>query len=99
MREKFDEIIKNRKKLHPNDPAVELYWDKLTSLLSADEDETTSFLINCTEDDISWVSEVMEDIIEKNPSKKIISCYDDLNVKFPNLDLGEIIELSKEFLD
>ena len=23
-----------------------------------------------------------EDIIEKNPSKKIISCYDDLNVKF-----------------
>lgn len=53
-------------------------------LLSEDIPATIEFLKNdCTADEYSWISEVIDDVIEKKPSKELLKCYRDLMKKFP----------------
>ena len=98
MRGEIREIINNRKKLHPNDPKVEEYWEELTEVLVRDESETIDFLNECSEEDISWISEVFEDISEQLNSIVFIKALEKIEKKYPNLDLHDFIEDAKDML-
>lgn len=99
LAEQVSSILSKRKTLHPNDPTVEQYWQELTVLLSKDENATIALLDQSTADDISWLSEVFEDVSEQLQSKSFIHCIEKLSSKFPELELDEFIEEAKSFLE
>ncbi|KPC72485.1 hypothetical protein ADL26_14080 [Thermoactinomyces vulgaris] len=92
------QIIKIRSTLHPNDPSVYMYWDKLTELLSMNELQTIKLLETCSEEEIEWISEVFEDVAYKLQSEAYIKCLERLDQKYPNLNLTELIMEAKEMM-
>lgn len=63
---------------------VEQCWKKEIEILSEDIPSTIKFLkTECTADEYSWISEVIDDVVDSVPSKELIQCYKDLMKKFP----------------
>jgi len=81
----FREIIKQREET--NDEwayGVEQCWKKEIEILTEDIPSTIDYLKNdCTAEEYSWISEVLDDIVERVPSKELVQCYKELMVKFP----------------
>lgn len=66
------------------DEGIEECWEKEIELLTEDIPSTIDFLKNdCTADEYSWISEVLDDIIERVPCKELVQCYKELMEKFP----------------
>ena len=82
---KFREIIKQREETDDEwDYGVEQCWKQEIELLTKDIPSTIEFLKNnCTAEEYSWISEVLDDIVELVPSKELVQCYKDLMTKFP----------------
>lgn len=63
---------------------VEHCWKKEIEILSEDIPSTIEFLLTeCTADEFSWISEVIDDLAVKTQSKDLIACYRSLMEKFP----------------
>ena len=82
---KFREVIKQ---LEETDAewtyGVEQCWKKEIEILIEDIPSTINYLKNdCTAEEYSWISEVIDDVVEKVPSKELVQCYKDLMTKFP----------------
>jgi len=71
----------------------------LTDELSIDEEFTISFLNECSEADIYWISEVFEDISSRLNSRKYIECLNQLDKKYPELMLADDIQEAIEFMN
>ena len=88
--EKFRETIKRREYVEDIScgewaDGIEECQKQLIEILSEDIPSTIDFLNNeCTASEYSWISEVLEDIIEKKPSTELVKCYRDLMNKFPD---------------
>lgn len=53
--------------------------------LSEDANSTINFLKNeCTADEYSWISEVIDDIARETQSRALVECYKSLMAKFPS---------------
>jgi len=67
---------------------VERCWKKLTDALLEDLPWTIGFLDNeCTADELSWISEVFEELILKSQSQELIACLRRAIAKYPEEDL------------
>lgn len=84
---KIKNLINERKRLHPDDPRVKDYWKLLTKELIINEEDTISFIQNCSEHDVYWLSEIFEDISEVFKSQKFIDNLKNVQMKYSNLDL------------
>lgn len=96
---KVKKIISERKKLHPDDPAVEKKWSELTDLFKKNEKETIKYLENCEGEELEWISEIFEDISEQLQSKKFIDTLELLEKKYPELDLKMNVEFAKKAIN
>ena len=83
--DEFREVLRKRSTLHPNDDfETEKCWRKEVAILSEDINGTISYLQNeCTDDEYSWISEIIDDLIEVTRSKELLYCYKSLMNKFP----------------
>lgn len=87
--DKFREVIKRREYISEIsqdewDDGIEECWRNEIEILSEDLPSTIDFLNNeCTASEYSWISEVLEDIIEKKPNAELVKCYKALMTKFP----------------
>jgi hypothetical protein len=88
-KEKFKEIIKERVRISEEcydewDEGIKKCWNQEIDILIEDIPSTIIFLQNeCTADEFSWISEVIEDIAEITNSHEFIDCYKNLMKKFP----------------
>lgn len=86
---KFREVIKQREYVEEIScgewaDGIEECQKSLIEILSEDIPSTIDFLNNeCTAGEYSWISEVLEDIIEKHPNAELVQCYKALMIKFP----------------
>lgn len=82
---KFKEIIKQREETHSEWAyGIDQCWKKEIEILTEDIPSTIDYLKNeCTADEYSWISEVIDDVIEQVPSKELLQCYKELMAKFP----------------
>ena len=86
----FREIIKRREYVEEISHGewadeIEKCWKKEIEILTEDIPSTIDFLVtDCSSEEYSWISEVLEDIIEKEPSEELVRCYKELKNKFPN---------------
>ena len=88
--EKFREVIKRREYVEDISrgewaDGIEECQKLLTEILSEDVPSTIDFLNNeCTASEYSWISEVLENVIEKKPNAELVKCYKELMAKFPD---------------
>ena len=60
------------------DYGIEKCWKQEIEILTEDIPSSILFLQNeCTADEYSWISEVIEDIAEKTNSYEFVMCYKD----------------------
>lgn len=90
LKEKMDEALAEREKMFRDtgdewDYGVEQCQKKEIELLLNNEEETIQYLLNdCTESDFSWLSEVFDDVAERNHSMVFIDTLYKLLDKYPD---------------
>ncbi len=92
-------ITEEKKELHINDPIINIYWDKLTELLSNNLENTKYVLEHVGEGTLYHISEIFEDISYIYQSTEFILFLEELDKKYPQIDLGNDIKWAKEALD
>ena len=82
---KFREVIRQREETDDEwDYGIEQCWEQEIAILAEDIPTTIEYLKNeCTAHEYSWISEVLDDIVDRVPSKELVQCYKDLMAKFP----------------
>ena len=91
-----------KKRMNSNDEddfTIYKYRDKLVELLSKNEEETIKVLCELNEKEVSYVSEVFEEIAEKLQSCNYINILWKLERKFPNLNLKRCVKTAENFVD
>ena len=85
---RFREVIKERIRISIEcqdewDYGIEKCWKEETDILSEDIPSAIEFLRNeCTADEYSWISEIIDDIAEKTNCREFVECYKGLMDKF-----------------
>ncbi len=106
---KFREIINERIKVEEISKGewqdgIDKCWEQEIAILSEDIPSSIDFLMyDCTEEEYSWISEIIDDLAEKTGSKELIQCYKNLMSKFPNAcqsyNIAEIIKYAEDTLN
>lgn len=87
--EKFREVIQERNRIavECNDEwstGIEKCWMQEIEMLGEDVAATISFLLEeCTAEEFSWISEIIDDLVEKTQSREIVQAYKSLMSKYP----------------
>lgn len=97
--EKVRTVLGARALLDDNDPRVEQKWKELIVLLSEDENLTLNFLQVCTKTELSFLSEVFEEVAYNLQSKKYIELLYLLDQRYPDLNLKRSIQIAEEYMD
>ncbi|MBQ9278153.1 MAG: hypothetical protein IJ224_05915 [Lachnospiraceae bacterium] len=103
--EEFRKVIHERILCHDEwYQGIEKCWDKEIEILAEDIQSTIDFLNNdCTADEYSWISEIIDDLAEKTMSKELIDCYKNLMLKFPEeckkYNIAGSIEFAEDILN
>lgn len=86
---KFREVISERERILREccdewTFGIEQCWKQEIEILSENVSNTVAFLQNeCTADEYSWISEIIDELVEKTQSHEIIHVYKSLMIKFP----------------
>lgn len=79
-KEKFFELLEDRKKANFNDPFIEeKYWIPMIKALGNDESEIIAFINSLDNKTASWVSEIYEEVVEKFPSDEMEKVFHRIN--------------------
>ena len=107
--EKFREVIARRIYVEEIScgewvDGIEECLEKEIEILSEDIPTTIEFLkTECTADEYIWISEVIDDVIDKIPSKELVKCYKLLMIKFPNeyqtYNISGVIEICERIIE
>lgn len=76
----------------------------MIELFAKDVEQTVRFFeMECTEEQTIWISEILDEIIEKTKSHKILDAYRTVVEKYPEVaeryNIKFFIESAAEFLD
>lgn len=96
--EKVRAVLGARALLDDNDPRIEQKWRELIVLLSEDENFTLNFLQVCTKTELSFLSEVFEEVAYNLQSKKYIELLYLLDQRYPDLNLKRSIQIAEEYM-
>ncbi|MBG9694384.1 hypothetical protein [Lysinibacillus sphaericus] len=97
--EKVRAVLGARALLDDNDPRIEQKWEELIVLLSEDENLTLNFLQVCTKTELSFLSEIFEEVAYNLQSKKYIELLYCLDQRYPDLNLKRSIQNAEEYMD
>ena len=87
-KKKIFELVEWRKILKcTNGILKNYYWKPLVELLTKNEEDTTKFLGECSEEQIYWISEVFDEISDKFQSKEFVEFLKRLQVLYSNIDI------------
>lgn len=97
--EKVRAVLGARALLDENDPRIEQKWEELIEALSENENSTLDFLQVCTKTELTFLSEVFEEVAYKLQSKKYIELLYSLDKRYPDLDLKRHIKIAESYMD
>ena len=103
--EKFREIIKEREYVDTIScgewsEKIEECQKQEKEILIEDISSTILFLKNdCTAEEYSWISEIIEDIAEATKSEELVKAYKELLLKYPEESAKYHIAERTEYLD
>ena len=97
--EKVRAVLGARALLDDSDPRIEQKWEELIVLLSEDGNLTLNFLQVCTKTELSFLSEIFEEVAYNLQSKKYIELLYCLDQRYPDLNIKRSIQIAEEYLD
>lgn len=99
IKNEMSNILEIRKSKHIEDDfGIQDCWNKMIWVLSQDLDLTISYLEECSEEDLNWISEVFEEISENLNSYQFIKCLRTLDKKYPKLNMTKDIDLAEDYI-
>ncbi|AUM96156.1 MULTISPECIES: hypothetical protein [Clostridium] len=97
---RVSEILQYRKwTVEHNVDAPEEWWNELPKMFSKDIDEAMKYFEKCNEEDLDILTEQFEDIAAESQSKKFIEFIQKLQIKYPNIDMGQDIQWAKQAIE
>lgn len=106
---KFREVISERERIYMEccdewTFGIEQCWKQEVEILSENVSDTILFLqYECTAEEYSWISEVIDDLVEKTQSRELIHVYKSLMIKFKEeckkYNISESIEFAENMLE
>lgn len=84
--------------LSEDDYGIQECWGEMIDILCIDVQQTVTYLENCTPEELYYISEVFEDILERLQSKTFIECLRKLDKKFPNLKMTKDIDMAETYI-
>ena len=72
--------------------------EKMIDILSVDVQQTVGYLENCTQEELYYISEILEDISERLQSPKFIECLRKLDEEFPELKMTKDIDFAETYI-
>ncbi len=78
-------VLHQRRNTHPEwDDGIDQCWKKEVEILTRDLKDTINFFDNeCTADDLYWISEVFDELVEATQSRELIACLYRAAAKYP----------------
>lgn len=89
MEEKFERYRRLLKKRKSYDPPIDVDWDadpviaEMVDIMADDVDDTVEFLGGCTGDELSWLSEIFDEIVMRIQSQKLVDALYETARRFP----------------
>lgn len=81
-------------------PNLDEYWDEIVDMLSQDLEETRKFLNDeCNEHQVWYMAGYYEDISYNLQSNEFINMLEDLQNKYPNIDIKQDIQWAKDAIE
>lgn len=107
--DKFREVIQERERISKEcydewTFGIEQCWKQEIEILSEDISAAIAFLKDeCTADEFSWISEIIDDLAERTQSRELVDVYKSLMSKFPEecktYNISGSIEFAENALD
>lgn len=105
----FRTVIKERQRIAEEcqdewDYGIKQCWKQEIELLSEDIPSSIAFLVEeCSAEEFSWISEVIDDIVEKTQSREFLDCYKKLAVKYQDeckeYNIAGSIKIAEDILE
>ncbi|WP_081300573.1 hypothetical protein [Clostridium beijerinckii] len=85
---------------HGASPNLDEYWEEIVDMLSEDIEETRKFLNEeCNEHQIWCMAGYYEDISYNFQSSKFIDILEELQKKYPDMDIEQDIQWAKDAIE
>ncbi len=83
--EEIRKAIKNRTETNDEwEYGLDKCWKEEVEILTRNVEDTIWFFENeCTADELSWISEVFDEILEKRPERRLYECILNTCKKYP----------------
>ena len=104
MNEEIEKIIQKRRSLELGDDfELEKQWEIEVQILTEDINKTINYILKeISDENLYWISEVFEEIIEKTQSKKLLKSFEIRNEKVKDdnykKEIFKEIEFTKLYL-
>lgn len=106
---KFREVIQERRRI-ANEcydewaDGIEKCWKQEIEILSEDIASTIEFLQkDCTADEYSWISEIIDDLAEHTKSRELVQVYKSIMNRYPEecktYNIADCIQYAENILD
>ena len=77
MKDRIKELVEEENLLDPqNDVLWEINWRKRLELLTVDLSQTIEYLDECSEKELWWNTDLMEELMEHFKSRELIICIE-----------------------
>ena len=92
-------LIEIADKIDPqNDVLMEENRKARLNEMSKDIEKTIDYLNNCSEDELLWATEVLEDLSAHFKSKKLIDCIENNTIRCCNEDIKNQLKMTIEYM-
>jgi septum formation inhibitor MinC len=92
-------VVNKINELHPEDPKIYEYWERLADLLSENENATILLLNELdSEDIVENLSSVFDDVSKNLQSRDFILCLESLQNRYKNLEIAHMVQAAKDAL-
>ena len=97
--EHLKKLVDEAEKLDPqNEVLWEINYNKRFFEMSKDLDETIEYLNQCSENELLWATEALEELSEKFKSEKLIKCVEDNIKRCANEEVKKQLEMILEYM-
>jgi hypothetical protein len=98
--DKLIELTTERAAMHPNnDDGANNYWNACAEILSVDLEKTKWVLDRVGPENLYWISEAFEDISKKLQSWEFIDYLEQLQNRYPEVNMKVDIEFATAWIE
>ena len=92
----FRTVLYERMRMHPNDPTLNHVLQELTDIVAINETVVQKVFDGLNRDEMSYASEIFEDVSRALQSSALLSYFDSLQKKYPQINMESDLLYAKK---